>query len=94
MIIYQDWITRQDLLDNPDRIYLFGDNVQRQGFGGQAKEMRGEPNAIGIITKKKPEHTPDAYFMQWDWDNDRNYVTKLIDWSFSLIPKGCDIVIP
>jgi len=47
-ILYQDQIKRDDLRAHPDRIYLFGDNVARQGRGGQAKEMRGEPNALGI----------------------------------------------
>lgn len=42
------YIKRQDLKSNPNTQYLFGDNLKRSGFGGQAKEMRGEPNAIGI----------------------------------------------
>jgi hypothetical protein len=61
-IIYQKWITRQDLRNNPDRFYVFGDNVQRAGYGGQAKEMRDEPNAIGVATKFKPTNEPDAFF--------------------------------
>lgn len=53
-IEYQKWITRQDLQDNPKKFYVFGDNLRRVGMGGQAKEMRGEPNAIGIPTKCSP----------------------------------------
>lgn len=45
---------REDLRNNPGVVYLFGDNCKRIGLGGQAKEMRGEPNAIGIVTKLTP----------------------------------------
>jgi hypothetical protein len=56
------WITRQDLRDNRDKIYVFGDNVQRSGLGGQAKEMRGEPNALGVVTKWSPSMSARALF--------------------------------
>ncbi|HMO74042.1 MAG TPA: hypothetical protein PKD48_01730 [Sphingopyxis sp.] len=39
---------------DPDAIFVFGDNAQRVGMGGQAKEMRGEPNALGVATKFAP----------------------------------------
>ena len=38
----------------PDTLFVFGDNLARWGFGGQAKEMRGAPNAVGIPTKVSP----------------------------------------
>lgn len=47
-------IKREHLRAHPDILYLFGDNDIRVGLGGQAKEMRGQPNAIGISTKKAP----------------------------------------
>jgi hypothetical protein len=50
----QKWIKRQDLRNNRDKLYIFGDNLSRVGYGGQAKEMRGEPNAVGIPTKAHP----------------------------------------
>ncbi len=61
-IIYQKWIKRQDLRDNPERIYVFGDNMARKGLGGQAKEMRGEPNALGVATKWRPDMLESAFF--------------------------------
>jgi hypothetical protein len=54
MIIYQKYIKREDLRANPTVLYVFGDNEARTGLGGQAKEMRGEPNAVGIATKASP----------------------------------------
>lgn len=62
MIVYQHHITRADLRRNPFVYYVFGDNATRTGYGGQAREMRGEPNAIGIATKWKPSKDNDAYF--------------------------------
>lgn len=67
-IIFQKWIYREDLVSNRDVLYLFGDNLERKGFGGQAKEMRGEPNAVGIATKKKPSLFEDSFFSDDDMD--------------------------
>ncbi len=61
-VVRQYRIFRSDLKNNPNVLYLFGDNAKRQGFGGQAHEMRGEPNAVGIRTKWSPDNTPQAFF--------------------------------
>lgn len=53
-LITQSMIYRSDLRANPDVLYIFGDNEARCGFGGQAAEMRGEPNAIGVATLSSP----------------------------------------
>lgn len=55
-------IPREMLQANPEWLFVFGDNVLRTGFGGQAAAMRGEPNAIGIPTKWKPTMDEDAFF--------------------------------
>lgn len=63
IIIKQHRIYRQDLKNNPTVLYIFGDNLERKGMGGQAAEMRGEPNAFGIATKRSISHSyPDDYF--------------------------------
>ena len=67
-IIFQKMIYREDLIRNPDTIYLFGDNDKRKGLGGQAKEMRGESNAIGIRTKKAPFSDNSAYYIDSEFD--------------------------
>src|ERR1700733_11175761 len=53
-ILYQKMIDRDDLKRNTSVLYLFGDNERRTGMGGQAAAMRGEPNAVGIRTKRAP----------------------------------------
>ena len=52
--LFQSYITRRDLQVNRKALYIFGDNLERRGRGGQAAEMRGEPNAIGLPTKRSP----------------------------------------
>lgn len=54
MLLLQHRIYRADLRANPSVIYVFGDNAERWGRGGQAAEMRDEPNAVGIATLKAP----------------------------------------
>lgn len=61
-IIRQKFISRADVQANPEKIYIFGDNDQRKGLGGQAEEMRGEPNAIGIRVKKEPKKEETTSF--------------------------------
>lgn len=69
LVIKQHRIYRKDLQNNPDILYIFGDNLQRMGYGGQAAEMRDEPNAFGIATKRSISHDyPNDYF----FDNQRD----------------------
>lgn len=68
IVIKQKWIKREDLQANPNIIYLFGDNLLRTGLGGQAKEMRGEPNAWGIVTKKTPDNTDYAFLTDDEYE--------------------------
>ena len=53
--------TNADVKANPDKIYIFGDNTERRGTGGQA-QIRNNENAFGIATKVSPKTTEDAYF--------------------------------
>lgn len=51
---YLKWITRDMLRAEPDARFVFGDNRERVGYGGQAAAMRDEPNAIGVATLYAP----------------------------------------
>lgn len=46
--------TRSQIRSNRSVLFVFGDNLSRIGFGGQAAEARGEPNSVGIVTKISP----------------------------------------
>ena len=52
--------TRQTVRDNSHCVFVFGDNTERKGFGGQAV-IRGLPNTFGIVTKILPNITEESY---------------------------------
>lgn len=66
MILFQFRVYRSDLNLNPHVFYVFGDNDQRVGLGGQAKEMRGEVNAWGIRTKRAPNNDDSSFYTNED----------------------------
>ena len=82
--------TNTEVKNNPDKIYIFGDNNLRRGKGGQAI-IRDHENAFGISTKKHPGRNENDYF------NDRQLKRnkKIIDFDISKIKKdGRPIVFP
>lgn len=93
-VLFQKFIYREDLKANPDVIYVFGDNTEREGLGGQAGEMRGEPNSIGVATKWTPTSGTNAYFSDEEFDT----VIEIIKNDFELVEKaireGRTVVIP
>lgn len=62
MAIYKNInITHEFLDSNPDSYFVFGDNLQKQGFGGAAS-LRDHPHAIGFITKKFPDNKDCSFY--------------------------------
>ena len=72
-------ITKEEVKANPRTLYIFGDNDARKGLGGQAKQMRGEANAIGISTKKVPSNKPEAFKTDAELEENMNIITADID---------------
>ena len=95
-VIRQKWITAADLMQNQNRAYVFGDNMARDGVGGQAGAMRGFANAIGVPTKWLPRTGEKAYFKPADLHNP--FVRAAILGAFHqmsvLLSRGIDVVIP
>ena len=94
MVIFQKRIKRTDLQSNKNKLYLFGDNSLKIGMGGQAKEMRGEPNAVGIITKFYPSMKINAFLT----DENEDSICLLWKKQFQPVIKhliaGGDVIIP
>lgn len=86
-------ITRQYVRENRHKIFLFGDNLLGRGFGGQAKAMRGEANAIGIPTKKRPSREPDAFFSDSEFEQNKLAIDNALS-TLCEQPAGTIIVIP
>lgn len=53
-------------------------------------EMRGEPNVVGIPTKKKPSMTVGSFFTDDELDSNK----VAIDQAFNLIPDEVVVYIP
>lgn len=52
MATYNDFIVTKEFLDqNPNAVFIFGDNRRRLGYGGAAS-LRDHPQTYGFITKK------------------------------------------
>lgn len=94
-LIRQDFISRADIQANPDLIYIFGDNDNRVGNGGQAKEMRGEPNSVGIRTKKAPSTDPSVYYNDDEYkENIKKINEDILKIRNNYVLKGKTLVLP
>lgn len=73
------FITRQMLRDEPNKLFVFGDNFMGKGLRGLAAECRGEPNAVGIPTKRKPGGDDQSYLYDEDLDEWRAKASVRLD---------------
>jgi hypothetical protein len=65
--VYMGEYSKELLQKYPDYLWVFADNLTRTGNGGQAI-IRNEPTAFGLVTKRLPSRTPDAYMTGTDED--------------------------
>jgi hypothetical protein len=93
-IILQKMIFREDLRANPQTLYLFGDNDSRKGLGGQAKEMRGEPNAVGVRTKHQPSNSSQAFWSDGNFDCNRAKIEHDLERAINHLRNGGIVIVP
>jgi hypothetical protein len=53
--------TKEYLEQNPNHIFVFGDNSDRKGYGGAAI-LRDMPNTYGFVTKKHPDNRDSSFY--------------------------------
>ena len=68
----------ENVKSNTNKIYIFGDNLQRTGTGGQAV-IRNNENAFGIVTKLKPTRNDDAYMSDDNIDMNKQNIDSDIN---------------
>ena len=61
------YVTEKFLRENPNVVFVFGDNLVRRGKGGAAK-LRDEPNTYGFITKKYPNNNDKSFFRPLEYE--------------------------
>lgn len=67
MARYENFIVTKEFLDeNPTAMFVFGDNILREGYGGAAI-LRDHPRAYGFITKKSPNNLDYAFYKPEDY---------------------------
>lgn len=91
-ILFATHVTRPMVRINRHAVFVFGDNFMRQGLGGQAKEMRGEPNAIGIATKIRPGMEVGDFFH--DCDRDKAILVEDLRKVTAALKEGKIVVVP
>lgn len=84
-------LTREEVRQTASsHVYIFGDNLMRSGYGGQAAVCRGEPNCFGVPTKKAPFTYISSYFSDADYEAN----CKAIRAALALVPRdGRTIVV-
>lgn len=82
-VIILDRYTRSLIKANPSVLFVFGDNLARIGYGGQAAEARGCLNSIGIPTKI----SPSVYIFDQDVEEDMARFRDPIILAFVILRK-------
>jgi len=91
---YTSTYLREQIKAAPDTLFIFGDNFDRKGFGGQAAEARGEPNAVGIPTKRAPSMRPDAFLTDADLARLQAAAAPALDRLRGHLGAGGDVIMP
>lgn len=86
--------TRNEIKTNPDKLYIFGDNFAQKGYGGQAREARGEPNSIGIPTKRNPNWSDAAYLTDADFEEWLSLALPNMELAKQALAEGKTVVLP
>jgi hypothetical protein len=78
MAKYENFIvTKQFLDENPNAIFVFGDNLRRVGYGGAAA-LRDHKQTYGFITKRNPDNMDESFYRPDNYRFDFNvYVLEL-----------------
>jgi hypothetical protein len=66
-ITQNEWLNVESVMQNPDALYVFGDNTIRKGEAGQAV-IRNCPNSLGVCTKRVPSMSEDSFFTDTEED--------------------------
>ena len=93
--IWKGFWTRKDVENNPDKVFLFGDNFEdaETGYVPSSTQavIRGLPNAIGISTKNDRGTKKSSYLTDADFNTFKQRVDEQIQ---KAKESGKTIVIP
>jgi hypothetical protein len=87
-------VTRMMLGEQRDRLYIFADNLEQRGVRGEPDEMRDEPNAVSIPTRRSPSLFVDAFFSDADLDAYQTTSRAAFQRLVGRLRKGGIVVLP
>lgn len=87
------FISREYVRANRNKLFLFGDNLEQSGLGGQAEAMRGEPNAIGIPTKKKPSYAEEAFFNDDEFEQNKAAINAALAEAANAVTDSIRVIV-
>ena len=93
IIVQKEWYSVEQCLNNPQNLYVFGDNTIRVGKGGQA-QIRDCANSFGIATKRYPTMEDNAFFIDDDSMSDLDYILADIEELHNIKDQYENIVFP
>lgn len=93
IIIFDRFWNRNDVLKNPNYLFVFGDNDAQIGIGGQAI-IRGLPNTIGIPTKKYPTNHFKSFYTDNEYETNVTHINQAINNIITESIKYTHIVLP
>ncbi len=89
--VFKGFWTVNDVRNNPNKIFIFGDNNLRYGLGGQAI-IRQEPNTLGIRTKGSPNNNPSSFYSDDNYEDniariseDKKNINKKIKEGYTIV---------
>lgn len=86
--------SRELIEQTPAVIFVFGDNFERIGMGGQAAACRGLKNTIGIPTKRDPGVSKRSYLYDKDFPEWKKKSSNDLEMLRIHLKNGRDIVLP
>jgi hypothetical protein len=95
IIIFKGYWTVQYVRKHSNYLFIFGDNDIRKGKKGQAI-IRGEPNSIGVPTKKISNYAPTSYYYDYEFDLNVQKIDEAIEKIKLVLKNGkyCGIILP
>ena len=92
IITISEYYTPKLCADNPSSLFIYGDNLEKTGKGGQAC-IRHCSNTHGIPTKRKPSSGDDAYFSDDDFEANKEAILNEMEsvWNYARANYGAII---
>lgn len=94
VIVQKKWFTKEQIEEDRNVYFLFGDNVIRKGTGGQAKVCRDQPNCIGIVTKLKPDYEETSYMSDDNYEENIKKINADFRLVYELLQNGKTVIFP